>query len=90
MCLLSRECTNCVPLLNKQKSKLASPPGFILSVSPKSPGPRGGGSAMGRQLILGLSQSQRASSESSVFHAHGRAELRVSLLREPACPRDTV
>lgn len=90
MCLLSRECTNCVSLLKKQKPKLVSPPAFILSVNPKSPGPCGGGSAMGRQLILGLSLNQRASSESSVFCAHGRAGSRVSLLRDPACPRDTV
>ena len=90
MCLLSRECTNCVFPLQKQKPKPAPAPGFILFVSPKSPGPQGGGSVMGGQLILKLSQSQRASSESSMFHVHSQTVSMASLLKDAPFPRETV
>lgn len=56
-CLLSRECTKCVFVLQKQMPKLGSLPCFTLFAGPKSPAPQGGRSVMGEQLILKLSQS---------------------------------
>lgn len=86
-CLLSRECTNCVFVLQNQMPKPASLPHFTLFAGPKSPAPQGARSVTSGQLILKLAQSSGLPLKP---HVHGQAESMALLLREPGFPRDTV